>query len=149
MLLREKNSPLLTHLTLPVLGIFDHICKFAYLATFVQLFFFVTLIPTSLLTKHSETKILINIAKIANAVPVTLIKVSLNVMIVVLNCQKCYRVPQKKLSLVEISCGKYNSGWWEIHWCVLDKSRLIIIATHKQGHLPKDAQRNVRFSSTR
>ena len=26
-----------------------------------------------------------------------------------------YRVPQKKVSLVEISCGKYNSGWWEIH----------------------------------
>ena len=25
-----------------------------------------------------------------------------------------YRVSQKKLSLVKISCGKYNSGWWEI-----------------------------------
>ena len=28
---------------------------------------------------------------------------------------KTYSVSQKKLSLVEISCGKYNSGWWEIH----------------------------------
>ena len=31
------------------------------------------------------------------------------------NGDKEYRVSQKKLSLVEISCGKYNSGWWEIH----------------------------------
>ena len=26
-----------------------------------------------------------------------------------------YRVPQKKPSLSEISCGKYYSGWREIH----------------------------------
>ena len=29
--------------------------------------------------------------------------------------KKCYRVPQKKPSLSEISCGKYYSGWREIH----------------------------------
>ena len=54
-----------------LLDIFDRICKFAYLATK----FFVTLIPASLLTKHSETEIdlrniiLINIVRIANAGP--------------------------------------------------------------------------------
>ena len=28
---------------------------------------------------------------------------------------KSYRVSQKKVSLVKISCGKYCSGWREIH----------------------------------
>ena len=31
-----------------------------------------------------------------------------------LHCVFSYRVSQKKVSLVKISCGKYNSGWWEI-----------------------------------
>ena len=26
-----------------------------------------------------------------------------------------FRVPKKMLVIVEISCGKYKLGWWEIH----------------------------------
>ena len=41
-----------------------------------------------------------------------------------------YRVSQKKVSLVKISCGKYNSGWWEIHEEFFDKSSCAALSNH-------------------
>ena len=41
-----------------------------------------------------------------------------------------YRVSQKKVSLVKISCGKYNSGWWEIHEEFFDKSSYAALSNH-------------------
>ena len=41
-----------------------------------------------------------------------------------------YRVPQKKPSLSEISCGKYYSGWREFIWSILDISRCVARYNH-------------------
>ena len=40
----------------------------------------------------------------------------------------CYRVPQKKPSLSEISCGKYYSGWREIHVEFVFQIQVITVA---------------------